>query len=502
MSNPAGVGSGGGGGGGALSAFIALPGSAGLGGGGLGARKPDSGTSADGDGLGPSVGGLLRRSSSGTGRYLTVDTRRAGGGLLADGRDGGGGGGGSSSSRLIDGRASGGNAVETGVDDGQQKQAVCYSPRRRRRKIGQAFRPGELECECKYSRRFPLYHRLRANNVLDTLAKYTLEGFRVRGRSGLYVCPDRVGNFFYMTLSEEGGREAVRGSRQEAPSQAAIELKVYGIEDVGEDLKLSLNGRIELALADQGWEALASQLNRNDHLNVTAADWDFVRTGPNADPARHTQSSSKGGMFGSVGRTAAQPSIPLLRGGSGDSGAAGRASQGEIGGRQQSLSGSAGDVSRGSSGSTRVSTKAKGEGEEEEEEQERNKGFSSDGLPGHARAWFSLPADGVLDSYLLLQYLRSVLSADGLMKILHSAATDQQQQQQQQQQQAAGTDAQKPQSPQTPDQPRQPRQPGSPDKEGLGPFQSQLQIDVSFKGGKGHRRRATDSSPLARAYSQ
>ncbi|CAN0363226.1 unnamed protein product, partial [Hapterophycus canaliculatus] len=65
-----------------------------------------------------------------------------------------------------------------------------------------AFRPGELECECKFSRRLPLYHRLRAKKVLDTLAKYTLEGFRVRGRSGLYVCPDRVGNFFYMTLSE------------------------------------------------------------------------------------------------------------------------------------------------------------------------------------------------------------------------------------------------------------------------------------------------------------
>ena len=33
-------------------------------------------------------------------------------------------------------------------------------------------------------------------------------------------------------------------------------------------------------------------------------------------------------------------------------------------------------------------------------------------LPGHARAWFSLPADGVLDSYLLLMYLRQVLCAD------------------------------------------------------------------------------------------
>lgn len=39
-------------------------------------------------------------------------------------------------------------------------------------------------------------------------------------------------------------------------------------QDISEDLKLSLNGRIELALADQGWEALAAQLGRNDHLNV------------------------------------------------------------------------------------------------------------------------------------------------------------------------------------------------------------------------------------------
>lgn len=95
-------------------------------------------------------------------------------------------------------------------------------------------------------------------------------------------------------------------------------------------------------------------------------------------------------------------------------------------------------------------------------------------LPGHNRAWFSLPADGVLDTFLLLQYLRSVLCADGLMKVLHSATNESQQ----------------PQSPQL-EQPRQ---------------QSQLippppRLDVSFKG-RGHRRRSTGSSPLARAYSQ
>lgn len=39
-------------------------------------------------------------------------------------------------------------------------------------------------------------------------------------------------------------------------------------QDVSEDLKLSLNDRIELALADQGWEWLASLLGRNDRLNV------------------------------------------------------------------------------------------------------------------------------------------------------------------------------------------------------------------------------------------
>lgn len=39
-------------------------------------------------------------------------------------------------------------------------------------------------------------------------------------------------------------------------------------QDVSEDLKLSLNRRIESALAKQGWEKLASELGRNDHLNV------------------------------------------------------------------------------------------------------------------------------------------------------------------------------------------------------------------------------------------
>ncbi len=40
------------------------------------------------------------------------------------------------------------------------------------------------------------------------------------------------------------------------------------LQDISEDLKLGLNRTIELALADQSWEALAAQLARNDHLNV------------------------------------------------------------------------------------------------------------------------------------------------------------------------------------------------------------------------------------------
>lgn len=49
-------------------------------------------------------------------------------------------------------------------------------------------------------------------------------------------------------------------------------------------------------------------------------------------------------------------------------------------------------------------------------------------LPGHGRAWFSIPkqGDGMLDSYLLLGYLRQVLTADGLMHILNCHSMEQQ----------------------------------------------------------------------------
>ena len=203
-----------GGAGGALSAFVA-PGSSG-GGGGSGSgslikRKSSSGGLVSPDGLGLSGGGgLLVKSSAGAiaGRFSTVDSQGVvGGAAPRDGGDGinnirtrssssasssssfqaGAGGG-----RLVDGR--GGGGADTGELRGERPAA--------RRTIGQAFRPGELECECKYSRRFLLYHRLQAKKALGILATSKLEGFRVDGRSGLYVYRDKEGNVFYMTLSE------------------------------------------------------------------------------------------------------------------------------------------------------------------------------------------------------------------------------------------------------------------------------------------------------------
>lgn len=164
---------------------------------------------AEGHGLGE--GGVLRKSSAEAGRSLTVDTRGVESGDGGDGTNtsrlasssspssssppppssfqpvAGGG----SSGRLVDGR--GGGGVNLNQQGGIQPA---------RRTIGQAFRPGELECECLYSRRFLLYHRLRPKTVLSTLANSTLESFRVQGRSGLYVCPDKEGDVFYMTLME------------------------------------------------------------------------------------------------------------------------------------------------------------------------------------------------------------------------------------------------------------------------------------------------------------
>lgn len=163
---------------GATSAFVA-PGSAGTSGGGgsisFDRRKSTSAGSVSADALGMGESGLLHKSLAG--RSLTIDTRGVGVGV---------------GGRLVDGRASSASTNE---------QRVEFL--RSQRVIGQAFRAGELECECKYSRRFPLYHRLQANRVLGTLAiSPALEGFRVQGRSGLYVYPDKENNFFYITLTE------------------------------------------------------------------------------------------------------------------------------------------------------------------------------------------------------------------------------------------------------------------------------------------------------------
>lgn len=194
--------------GGTLSAFVA-PGAARRGSGsGSFDRRTAGSMGAEGPGRGE--GGVLRKSSARTEQSLTVDTRGVDRGSPRDGGDGtnvsrmlsssssssspppssfqpvAGGG----SGRLVDGRGGGSNAKPQGE----------LHPARRM--IGQAFRPGELECECRYSRRFPLYHRLRPKEVLSTLAISSLEMFRVRGRSGLYVCPDKEGDVFYMTLME------------------------------------------------------------------------------------------------------------------------------------------------------------------------------------------------------------------------------------------------------------------------------------------------------------
>lgn len=199
------------------SAFVApgAPRRSGGGGGGSFDGRVVGSTGAEGLRLG--VGGLLRKSSALAGRSLIDNARGVDNGSPREGGDGlnssrmpssstsssssacssppsslqtvvGGGGG-----RLVDARSGGASIKQQGWVGGIPPG---------HRTIGQAFRPGELECECRYSRRFPLYHRLQANVVLGTLASSTLEGRRVRGRSGLYVCPDKEGNVFYMTLME------------------------------------------------------------------------------------------------------------------------------------------------------------------------------------------------------------------------------------------------------------------------------------------------------------
>lgn len=83
----------------------------------------------------------------------------------------------------------------------------------RPRTLGERFRVGELSCECKYSRRFPLNHRLRGDkvqNVLKNLDSKTMAHAKVPGIGQLYVYPDMQRNIFYMTLTgvcmdREGG---------------------------------------------------------------------------------------------------------------------------------------------------------------------------------------------------------------------------------------------------------------------------------------------------------
>lgn len=65
---------------------------------------------------------------------------------------------------------------------------------------GKGFLEGELECERKFYRRFPLNHRLLPAKVLGYLAGNTLASFAVR--KNLYVYCDTHRKVFYMTLSE------------------------------------------------------------------------------------------------------------------------------------------------------------------------------------------------------------------------------------------------------------------------------------------------------------
>ena len=74
----------------------------------------------------------------------------------------------------------------------------------RSRAIGERFKVGELSCECKYTRRFGLNHRLRGDKVqavLKNLDSKTLAHAKVPSIGQLYVYPDMQRNIFYMTLS-------------------------------------------------------------------------------------------------------------------------------------------------------------------------------------------------------------------------------------------------------------------------------------------------------------
>ena len=115
----------------------------------------------------------------------------------------------SRASRTLSGTAAGGGVVGDPGIGGDKSSAPMAAAAAEQggfppRALGQGFREGELECECKYSRRFPMNHRLQMKLVLTYLAGKTLQGCRVQDRTGLYVYPDKHQNVFYMTLSEVG----------------------------------------------------------------------------------------------------------------------------------------------------------------------------------------------------------------------------------------------------------------------------------------------------------
>lgn len=114
----------------------------------------------------------------------------------------------SRASRSPSGTPAGGWAIgDAGIGGGNSSALVAAAAEQGGfppRTLGQAFREGELQCECKYSRRFPMNHRLQMKLVLQHLAGKTLQGCRVQDRTGLYVYPDKHQNVFYMTLSEVG----------------------------------------------------------------------------------------------------------------------------------------------------------------------------------------------------------------------------------------------------------------------------------------------------------
>lgn len=192
-------------------------------------------------------------------------------------------------------------------------------------------------------------------------------------------------------------------------------------------------------------------------MQVTPADIEFVRTGPNEMPELAKESGMSSPKIGSSGSRH---------------------------GRKPSFSSVASDRSLGDSRFVRAFGSGSGSGGGESGARvEGSYSAAGDALPGHARAWFALSGDSVVDSYLLLMYLRQVLCADDLMHVLHCVPDRSPQQQQHQHQ---------PHSPQEKHNIHSP-----PGKSGVQP---PPQIDVGAKGR--HRRRLTASSTevLAAAF--